>query len=53
MEAQMLDEFLNNLLTIVNQETKNNFNGILVNYYENGNNLGVIVMMNPNLEILV
>ena len=38
MEAQMLDEFLNNLLTIVNQETKNNFNGILVNYYENGNN---------------
>ena len=38
MEAQMLGESLNNLLTIVNQETKNNFNGILINYYENGNN---------------
>ena len=38
MEAQTLDEFLNNLLTIVNQGTKNNFNGILINYYENGNN---------------
>jgi alkylated DNA repair dioxygenase AlkB len=38
MEAMKLDEFLKELLDLVNELTNNNFNGILINYYENGNN---------------
>lgn len=37
MLAQPLDEYLLELLKIVNELTKNNFNGILVNHYCNGN----------------
>lgn len=37
MVAQKLDEYLLELLKIVNELTQNNFNGILVNHYCDGN----------------
>lgn len=38
MSAQPLDDYLVELIETVNEMTKNNFNGILINYYIDGNN---------------